>query len=222
MIRAALTLAILFAAASFVGYSTPRSVQTPFPAASPSASVLADGSGLTGAPSATLPSGSDLRRNGSASVVGSDAPSPAGLPVSVTFGVPGDGAARAVPPVRAIAPLARNLHGQSASGRVTAPATTRPAVPPAPRARSLPTPIPAIVSGLASWFDIGAGMYAAWPGFVDGSDVWATVTYRGRSVRVHGTTQCGCPGGRVIDLSRDAFAALAPLSVGLIRVTVQR
>ena len=109
MIRAALTLAILFAAASFVGYSTPRSVQTPFPAASPSASVLADGSGLTGAPSATLPSGSDLRRNGSASVVGSDAPSPAGLPVSVTFGVPGDGAARAVPPVRAIAPLPRNI-----------------------------------------------------------------------------------------------------------------
>lgn len=53
----------------------------------------------------------------------------------------------------------------------------------------------------------------------DKGDV-VTVTYRGRSVTVRIVDVCACKGSRVIDLSAAAFRALAPLSRGVITVTV--
>ncbi len=89
------------------------------------------------------------------------------------------------------------------------------------------------VSGPASWYCLpgtsachyqySGGMYAAaGPALRVGS-------WRGRTVRVCGGGNCvsvklidwcGCPNGRVIDLYSDAFRRLAPLSSGVIRVTV--
>lgn len=79
------------------------------------------------------------------------------------------------------------------------------------------------IEGLASWYVWPGhdGLYAALPG------PWKP----GRTVMVCGpdsecfggipvVTSCGCPGGRVIDLSPTAFGRLAPLAVGLTRVTL--
>lgn len=84
-----------------------------------------------------------------------------------------------------------------------------------------PTSTPGIRFGIASWYDAGAGLYAALPG------PWRA----GRHVLVCGpdrsclslpvVTSCGCPGGRLIDLSADAFRRFAPLSAGLVRVSVE-
>jgi rare lipoprotein A (peptidoglycan hydrolase) len=48
-----------------------------------------------------------------------------------------------------------------------------------------------------------------------------TVTANGVSVRAQLADWCACPGGRVIDLYASAFAKLAPLSAGLVKVTVR-
>jgi rare lipoprotein A (peptidoglycan hydrolase) len=85
-----------------------------------------------------------------------------------------------------------------------------------------------LVSGIASWFATGPdGLYAAagpalramlgpkWRGR------YVTVSAGARrSIRVRINDWCGCPGGRLIDLADEAFARLAALSRGLIRVTV--
>lgn len=107
-------------------------------------------------------------------------------------------------------------------------------VPEAPRRSIIKTPEPAgrsgnHVSGRASWFDVGGGLYAAagpairWKG------------WRGDKVRVCDKDDCvvvklldwcQCyrnePRERIIDLSSDAFRRLSPLSAGLIKVTVER
>lgn len=88
-----------------------------------------------------------------------------------------------------------------------------------------PTPRPSgaavSVSGFASWYDAGPGLYAALPGpwrphrriLVCGPD--------GECVGgIPVVTSCGCPGGRMVDLSRDLFMRFAPLSQGLVRVTM--
>ena len=85
--------------------------------------------------------------------------------------------------------------------------------------RPAPTPHREIV-GVASWFSIGRGLYAAMPGYRDGTRVLARVSAGGRSVVVRVITQCGCPNGRVIDLSPEAFRAFAPLSRGIVKVSV--
>lgn len=81
---------------------------------------------------------------------------------------------------------------------------------------------PAAVSGgLASWYDDGSGLYAAVPSWRFGDTPYRVrVTGNGRSVVVTVRDFCGCPGDRIIDLSADAFARLAPLSRGLLPVTV--
>lgn len=82
--------------------------------------------------------------------------------------------------------------------------------------------------GTASWYDDGPGYYAAVHSWH-----WHDTPYRvlvtapsGRSVVVTVRDYCGCPGGRVIDLSPAAFRQLAGQpgqGVGLIRgVTVTR
>lgn len=83
------------------------------------------------------------------------------------------------------------------------------------------------MSGQASWFGTGPdGLYAAagpalrrmlgpkWRGR------YVTVSAGGRSIRVRLTDWCGCYGSRLLDLSDEAFAGLAALSRGLVRVTV--
>jgi rare lipoprotein A (peptidoglycan hydrolase) len=54
----------------------------------------------------------------------------------------------------------------------------------------------------------------------DWRDRWVTVTSGGRSVRVQLVDWCACSGVRVIDLYSSAFEQLAPLSRGVIPVTV--
>lgn len=88
-----------------------------------------------------------------------------------------------------------------------------------------PTPRPSgpgvSVSGIASWYDAGPGLYAALPGpwmphrklLVCGPD--------GECLGgIPVVTSCGCPGGRVVDLSPGLFARFAPVSAGLVRVTM--
>lgn len=85
---------------------------------------------------------------------------------------------------------------------------------------------PRVLVGLASWYDAGPGIYAAMPGYRDGTRVWVTVSRGSLSVRVRVVTQCGCyrhrSDARIIDLSPSAFRRLAPLSRGLIVVRVER
>ena len=87
-----------------------------------------------------------------------------------------------------------------------------------------PMPDGSSISGIASWYDTpGPGLYAAVPSWRWGDTPYRVrVTAGSRSVVVVVGDFCRCPGGRVIDLSADAFARLAPLSAGLVRVTVER
>jgi hypothetical protein len=102
---------------------------------------------------------------------------------------------------------------------------------PAPAAESR-TPAPrqsapaATVRGLASWYGVDGDVAAAGPalrhGHWRGSFVQVCAD---RCVTVRLVDWCQCYSGRrserVIDLSPSAFARLAPLSAGLIRVTVR-
>lgn len=88
---------------------------------------------------------------------------------------------------------------------------------------SSPMPDGSSITGIASWYDAGPGLYAAVPTWRWGDEPYRVrVTAGHRSVVVTVLDFCGCPGGRVIDLSADAFARLAPLSAGLVRVTITR
>ena len=96
-----------------------------------------------------------------------------------------------------------------------------------------PTPIanvtigsPQLV-GLASWYGTGGpGLYAAASGYHDGTRVSVRVCHGATCLVLPLVTQCGAcrwrAGAVLVDLSRSAFLALGvPLSVGLVRVTVQ-
>lgn len=85
------------------------------------------------------------------------------------------------------------------------------------------------LTGVASWYRYVVGHAAAGPAlraFL--GDNWrgqtVTVTMNGRSVSVKLSDWCQCYEGerseRIIDLDDRAFAALAPVSRGLIQVTV--
>ena len=79
-----------------------------------------------------------------------------------------------------------------------------------------------MASGIASWYWDGPGLYAAMPGWRFGDRPYELVVRAGRrSVVVTVRDACGCPGGRLIDLSGEAFARLAPRSTGLLRVTIE-
>lgn len=84
---------------------------------------------------------------------------------------------------------------------------------------------PLLVSGTATWYSWRPGEAAAGPALRAalgsgwrGSTV--TVTSAGHSVTVRLTDWCACGSGRIIDLDSRSFARLAPLSTGVIRVTV--
>lgn len=95
------------------------------------------------------------------------------------------------------------------------------AFPPAPAA---------VTSGIASYYADPAApqgsLYAAMPGYRDGHPFYVVVRRGSRSVRVKVITQCQCYrhrfDERIIDLSWTAFSRLAPLSRGLVIVTVER
>lgn len=126
--------------------------------------------------------------------------------------------------------LAAELHPGAPQVRAEALGSARPGA-----AREVPVRLRAAAggvsqttTGLASWFD-AKGYQGAVPWWKPGQDaVWATVTRfaaghtYSTTVLVTGFCQClqGHPGARAIDLSRLAFSELAPLSMGLIRVTV--
>ena len=79
------------------------------------------------------------------------------------------------------------------------------------------------MSGTASWHSTGrSGMYAAaGPALRVGDWRGRVVTVCAeRCIRVTLTDWCACP-SRLIDLSDEAFAALAPLSRGLLEVTIR-
>lgn len=84
------------------------------------------------------------------------------------------------------------------------------------------------LSGVATWYDDGPGHYAAagpalrvgsWRGDV----VEVCSADRCTTVRLVDWCACGPRGGQatLLDLSPDAFRELAPLSRGVIRVTVE-
>lgn len=87
---------------------------------------------------------------------------------------------------------------------------------------SPPTPPAATLTGTASWYGANGLIAAAGPALRVGD--WrgsrVRVAFEGRSVTVTLSDFCQCYGSRLIDLSDDAFARLAPLSRGLIRVTI--
>lgn len=78
------------------------------------------------------------------------------------------------------------------------------------------------VMGKATWYDDGPGLYGAIDrkdsDFEKGDSV--RVTSGGTSVVVQIVDTCGCPGDRIIDLSPAAFTRLAPLSQGIVPVTI--
>ena len=81
------------------------------------------------------------------------------------------------------------------------------------------------LTGPASWYRWHPGEAAAGPGLraalgPDWRGRLVVVTRAGSSVTVRLTDWCGCPGGRLIDLDSRAFAALAPLSRGVIQVRI--
>jgi hypothetical protein len=90
-------------------------------------------------------------------------------------------------------------------------------------AGSLPAAVP-LITGQATWYGTGPGRGHA----AAGSEL-RTGDWRGRHVEVcHGARcvevvlddWCACGGARIIDLSDEDFARLAPLSAGVISVTV--
>jgi hypothetical protein len=90
-----------------------------------------------------------------------------------------------------------------------------------------------ILQGVASYYYDGPGLYASVPTWTFGDEPYLVSVCRPENgvcvtdpsrpddlavVTVRGF--CACPNGRIIDLSRDAFAQLATLARGLIEVTV--
>lgn len=82
-----------------------------------------------------------------------------------------------------------------------------------------------VLEGVATWYDDGAGHYAAVHSYRWGDPTYQVrVTYGSRSTIVTVRDHCACYHGtsreRVIDLSPAAFDDLAPLSRGVIKVVV--
>ena len=74
-------------------------------------------------------------------------------------------------------------------------------------------------SGIASWYH-RVGMVAAHPSLPFGTEVRVTNVANGRSVTVVINDRGPYVDGRIIDLSDDAFARLAPLGTGTINVRI--
>ena len=77
-----------------------------------------------------------------------------------------------------------------------------------------------VVRGVASWYDAGPGMYAAVPGY-RGPETITACDRPGHCLSLPVVTSCWCR-GRLVDLSPAAFRYFAPLSRGLVTLTVER
>lgn len=84
------------------------------------------------------------------------------------------------------------------------------------------------VAGSATWYAAASLHHAAasrrlrrWLGRGWRNDI-VRVTHHGRTIRVRLTDWCGCPHGRLIDLSDEGFKRLAPLSTGVIHVKISK
>jgi len=80
--------------------------------------------------------------------------------------------------------------------------------------------------GIATWYRYRPGEAAAGPAL----RAWLGTGWRHTRVVVCAkacvvvtlSDYCGCPGKRIVDLDSRSFRALAPLSQGIVRVTVSR
>ena len=81
------------------------------------------------------------------------------------------------------------------------------------------TRVPRVQSGVASWYD-RTGLVAAHPSLPKGTSVHVTNVANGRTVTVIIDDRGPYLDGRIIDLSDDAFARLAPLRIGTINVRI--
>ena len=117
------------------------------------------------------------------------------------------------------------LDGQASSGGAPIPSP----------AAATTDPSPATSRGIASYCAPTPTHCQSWGGGAMLGAVssfrWGDRPYDVRVCRADARTRCtvvtvvsfcGCPDGRVIDLSPAAFRRLAPLSAGLVRVTVER
>lgn len=121
------------------------------------------------------------------------------------------------------------------STTATLPSTpTPPKSGPSATPRPTPTTRPAggigdtagALRGQATWYDDGPGLYAAAgpklraliPGYLGR---YVEVCARGVCLRLRLVTSCWCvPNSRIVDLSPEAFSRLAPLSQGIVSVSV--
>lgn len=96
-----------------------------------------------------------------------------------------------------------------------------------PKSKTILRPTGQTLNGVASYYAWHADEAAAGPPL----RAFLGSGWRGQSVRVcrsgvcrvvRLTDYCGCPNGRIIDLDTRTFAALGPLSAGLINVTIWR
>jgi len=86
--------------------------------------------------------------------------------------------------------------------------------------------MPPSITGQATWYSWHPGQAAAGPGL----RAWLGKGWRGTTVQVCAKTcistrltdWCACKGERIIDLDSRSFRALAPLSQGIVPVTVSR
>ncbi len=95
-------------------------------------------------------------------------------------------------------------------------------LPGAPAVPRLPPPLDAahLQIGEASWYDFGDGLTAAHRTLPRGTIVTVTNVANGKSVRVRINDRGPFVAGRIIDLNRPAFAALATPSEGVIDVRI--
>ena len=95
-----------------------------------------------------------------------------------------------------------------------------------PPATNFPSPRADLsVPGIATWYRWHPHQAAAGPSLRKAlgrnwRGKWVNVTAGNRVIRVKLTDFCACGHGRVIDLDKASFAALAPPSAGVLRVTV--
>jgi len=98
------------------------------------------------------------------------------------------------------------------------PSPTPSPTPPQPPPTTPPQPTGNTQTGEATWYETGhPGLTAAHPTLPFGTRVTVTNLANGKSVTVV-INDRGPFGGRIIDLSRDAFALIAPLPQGICQV----
>lgn len=140
-------------------------------------------------------------------------------------------------PTLSFTPVVLPTPSSEPSASLRAPETPmeaeKPGLPTPPPPTKRPAPVSAIgsaqIGGKATWYCCTRGygrndmVAAAGPELRIGQWRGKAVTVTGpggNSITVRLVDWCACPGGRVIDLSPGAFARLAPLSRGVIRVAV--